>query len=128
MLRELDVASEPALNTLSRMSWINHNQVSGPSSFVDDLNHALEQVADTIKPLVESKKYMRNFFDKAARCVLGLRFCTLTLVPCAPIQCADVLLKLSNTVARFTNAIVRSRPLKENGAEQVGTQPCYIKV
>lgn len=51
----------------------------------------IEQVADVIKPLVEQKKYLRNLFDKA---------CSLVLT-------------------KFTNALVKSRPLKEIGAEQL---------
>ncbi|KAA1472828.1 hypothetical protein DENSPDRAFT_865843 [Dentipellis sp. KUC8613] len=91
LLRELENACESALTVLSRTSWTTHNQVSGPSPFVGDLVRALESVAETVRPLVEGKKYLRNFFDKAASLI----------------------------IARFTNALVRSRPLKENGAEQL---------
>ncbi|KAI0316499.1 Vps53-like protein [Amylostereum chailletii] len=105
LIREVESACEPALNTLTRTSWINHEQVTGPSSFVNDLVHALEQVTDSVRPLVESKKYLRNFFDKTA----------------------------STIMARFTNAIVRSRPLKENGAEQLlidlsALKTCLLKL
>lgn len=76
---------------MSRIAWANLSLVSGNSPYVDDLVQAIEHVVDTVKPLIDQKKYLRNLFDKAA----GLVF------------------------AKFTNALVRSRPLKEIGAEQV---------
>ncbi|KAI0256226.1 Vps53-like protein [Lactifluus subvellereus] len=91
LLRELEAVCEPALATLTRTTWINHELVTGQSPYIGDLVHALESVTEAIVPLVESKKYLRNLFDKASSLVF----------------------------TRFTNALVRSRPLKENGAEQV---------
>jgi len=52
---------------------------------------AAEQVVDFIQPLIEQKKYLRNLFDKASSIIL----------------------------VKFTNSLVRSRPLKEIGAEQL---------
>ena len=43
------------------------NHVTGHSPFMDDITQAAEQVAESIKPLVEQKKYLRNFLDKASR-------------------------------------------------------------
>ncbi|TEB19069.1 hypothetical protein FA13DRAFT_1767283 [Coprinellus micaceus] len=80
-LRELEVVCDPPFITLARTSWSTISQVSGPSAYTGDL---------LMKPLIEQKKYLRNFFDKA---------CSLILV-------------------KFTNSVVRSRPLKEIGAEQ----------
>lgn len=57
---------------MSRMSWEKLNQVTGQSSYVDDLARAVESFCDIIKPLIEQKKYLRNFFDKACRLVLLL--------------------------------------------------------
>ncbi|KAI9456566.1 Vps53-like protein [Lactarius psammicola] len=91
LLRELEAVCEPALSTLTRMTWINHDLVTGQSQYIGDLVRALESIAEAIVPLVESKKYLRNFFDKASSLV----------------------------ITRFTNALVRSRPLKEKGAEQL---------
>jgi uncharacterized protein (DUF2461 family) len=65
-LRELENATDVAMSALGRSSWATRKQVSGPSSYVPDLEYALESFADLIKPLVEQKKYLRNFFDKAA--------------------------------------------------------------
>lgn len=91
ILKELENACESAFTAMSRLAWANLNLVSGNSPYVDDLMQAIEHVVDIVKPLIDQKKYLRNLFDKAA----GLVF------------------------AKFTNALVRSRPLKEIGAEQV---------
>ena len=90
-LRELELACEPAFSTMSRTAWNTLSQVVGQSPYTLELVKVAEQVADTIRPHVEQKKYLRNFFDKA---------CSLIL-------------------AKFTNALVKSRPLKETGAEQL---------
>lgn len=91
LLRELEAACESAFTTMSRMSWEKLNQVTGQSSYVDDLTRAVESFCDIVKPLIEQKKYLRNFFDKA---------CSLVLT-------------------KFTNAAVKSRPLGEIGGEQL---------
>jgi hypothetical protein len=67
LLRKLEGGCEPALATLTRTTWISHELVTGQSPYVDDLIRALESITEAIVPLVESKKYLRNFFDKAAR-------------------------------------------------------------
>ncbi|KIJ18544.1 hypothetical protein PAXINDRAFT_71265 [Paxillus involutus ATCC 200175] len=90
-LRELESAYEGAFNAMSRVNWGAISQVTGHSPFIDDIIQVTEQVTEVIKPLVEQKKYLRNFFDKA---------CSLILM-------------------RFTNALVKSRPLREIGAEQL---------
>ncbi|VDB95976.1 unnamed protein product [Peniophora sp. CBMAI 1063] len=91
LLREMEAGCEPHLLTLSRTAWASLQEVTGPSAYVLELSRSLEQVSELVIPLVESKKYLRNFFDKASSLVL----------------------------TRFTNSMVRSRPLKENGAEQL---------
>ncbi|KAK2461334.1 hypothetical protein APHAL10511_006861 [Amanita phalloides] len=90
-LRELELACDSAFSTMSRTAWSTLSQVTGQSPYTYEVVRAAEQIADTIKPHVEQKKYLRNFFDKA---------CSLLL-------------------AKFTNALVKSRPLKEIGAEQL---------
>ncbi|KAJ7217738.1 Vps53-like protein [Mycena pura] len=89
-LRELEVSCEPAFTAMSRSAWGTLKQVTGPSIYVAELLNAIEQVVESVKPLVEQKKYLRNFLDKA---------CSLV-------------------VAKFTHSLVRSRPLGEIGAEQ----------
>jgi hypothetical protein len=54
---------------MSRVNWGAMNHVTGHSPFMDDITKATEQVAELIKPLVEQKKYLRNFLDKASRSV-----------------------------------------------------------
>ena len=53
--------------SLTRTTWINHELVTGQSPYIGDLVRALESITEAIVPLVESKKYLRNFFDKASR-------------------------------------------------------------
>jgi hypothetical protein len=53
--------------SLTRTTWISHELVTGQSPYIDDLVRALESITEAIVPLVESKKYLRNFFDKASR-------------------------------------------------------------
>ncbi|OSD06968.1 hypothetical protein PYCCODRAFT_1431153 [Trametes coccinea BRFM310] len=105
MLRELESACDPAFTTLSRTAWSTMKHVSGQSAYVEPLVKAVEEVAETVKPLIEQKKYLRNFFDKAANAVL----------------------------AKFTNALVKSRPLMEIGAEQLlidlqAIKACLLKI
>ncbi|KAI9507909.1 Vps53-like protein [Russula earlei] len=105
LLRELEAVCEPALTSLTRMTWTNHELVTGQSPYVGDIVRALESITEAIVPLIESKKYLRNFFDKASSLV----------------------------ITRFTNALVRSRPLKEKGAEQLlidlsALKSCLLKL
>ena len=72
---------------MSRTAWNTLSQVVGQSPYTTELVKVAERVADTIRPQVEQKKYLKNFFDKV---------CSLIL-------------------AKFTNALVKSRPLKETG-------------
>jgi vacuolar protein sorting-associated protein 53 len=67
LLRELENACDPAFTSMSRIIWGSLELVSGPSSYVEDVAKAIEQVTETIKPLIEQKKYFRNYLDKAAR-------------------------------------------------------------
>ncbi|KAJ6500190.1 Vps53-like protein [Mycena vitilis] len=104
-LRELEVACEPAFIAMARCPWATLKQVSGQSAYTVDLVNAIEQVVESVKPLVEQKKYLRNFLDKASSLVL----------------------------AKFTNALVKSRPLKEIGAEQLlidlqAVKACLLKM
>ena len=69
MLRELENACDPFFAALSRTPWVTVKLVSGQSAYVQDLLNMIEQVAEVVKPLIEQKKYVRNFFDKAARWV-----------------------------------------------------------
>jgi hypothetical protein len=67
LLREVENVADVFFTTMSRLNWSNLDQVSGQSHYVGDLVKATEQVVETIKPLVEQKKYLRNFLDKVCR-------------------------------------------------------------
>lgn len=91
LVREVEATCDPAFQTMARTTWSNVSQVSGQSPYAGELVTATGQVVEALKPLVEQKKYLRNFLDKA---------CNFILV-------------------KFTNCLVKSRPLKEIGAEQL---------
>ena len=67
ILREFETSCDPSFVTMSRTSWSTVNQVSGQSPYTDELVKTAEQLVVVIKPLVEQKKYLKNFFDKACR-------------------------------------------------------------
>ena len=67
LLRELENATESAFMAMSRTTWSTLSLVSGQSGYVDDLTQAIEHVMNTVKPLIEQKRYLRNFLDKASR-------------------------------------------------------------
>lgn len=69
LLRELENATDPAFTAMSRTAWGTLSLVSGQSAYVDDLVRATEGVMEVVKPLLEQKRYLRNFFDKASRSV-----------------------------------------------------------
>lgn len=66
-LRELESACEPVFGTMARTLWTTLHQVSGQSAYTGELVKVVEQVVELVKPLVEQKKYLRNFFDKVCR-------------------------------------------------------------
>ncbi len=65
-LRELDAACDGSFDMLVKTTWLSTATVSGPSAYVKELTKGIESVASAIQPLIEQKKYLRNFFDKAA--------------------------------------------------------------
>ena len=70
LLREVENAIDAYFVTMSRANWSSLNQVSGQSPYVGDLVKTTEQVVEVIKPLMEQKKYLRNFLDKTCRYVV----------------------------------------------------------
>ncbi|KAG8953402.1 Vacuolar protein sorting-associated protein 53 [Tulasnella sp. 424] len=104
LLRELEAACEPAFASMIKTQWGALDTVSGESPYVSDLVKAVGSVLEVVRPHIEQKKYLRNFYDKAA----------------------------SLLIARFTNALVKSRPLKDVGAQQVmidlqGVKACLLR-
>ncbi|KAF9501688.1 hypothetical protein BDN71DRAFT_1406739 [Pleurotus eryngii] len=90
-LKELEAVCDSSFGALVRTSWPSMNQVSGTSAYVGELINSVEQCLAIIKPRIEQKKYLRNLFDKTSSLI----------------------------IAKFTNALVKSRPLGEIGAEQL---------
>ncbi|KIR67392.1 vacuolar-sorting protein 53 long isoform [Cryptococcus bacillisporus CA1873] len=91
ILRELETACEPAFAAILKTPWMHLENVSGRSAYVVDLVGSIKQVAEAVRGRVESKKYIRNFADKAVGVV----------------------------ITKFTQSVIKSRPLKKIGAEQI---------
>ena len=77
LLKNVDAATDSAFNTMARTSYATHSQVSGPSPWTGELISNVEAVVGDLKSdgevegrKMEGKKYMRNFLDKACRCVV----------------------------------------------------------
>ncbi|KAF9793124.1 Vps53-like protein [Thelephora terrestris] len=105
LLKELETAFDPPCLAIARTAWSQLNLVSGPSNNVIDLIQAVENVVQAVRDHIERPKYTRNFLDKAASLIL----------------------------AKFTHALVKSRPLKETGAEQLiidlqALKACLLKL
>ena len=107
ILRELESATEPALSAILKTPWKDLENVSGRSAYVVDLVSSIKQVAEVVRSRVEAKKYIRNFADKAVGYVEPLE--------------EDGRADGRVVIARFTGAVIKSRPLKRVGAEQVST-------
>ncbi|ORY20639.1 Vps53-like protein [Naematelia encephala] len=91
LLRELESTCDPAFAAILKTPWMHLENVSGRSAYIVDLVGSIKQVAEVVRARIESKKYIRNFADKA----VGL------------------------IIARFTQAVIKSRPLRKIGAEQI---------
>jgi hypothetical protein len=65
VLRELELACEPALTTVISTSWSNVENVSGRSPYVSDLVGSIKSVAEVVRERINHKKYVRSFADKA---------------------------------------------------------------
>lgn len=76
---------------------------------MSNLAQAVQDMVAVVQKQVEQKKYLRNFFDKASRWDLFLSYLYIATNP------KDI----SLIIMKFTNSLVKSRPLKERGAEQV---------
>jgi len=120
ILRELEISTEPALSAILKTPWKDLENVSGRSAYVVDLVSSIKQVAEVVRTRVEGRKYVRNFADKAVGYVSPLKQQGL-------MGGADG----SVVITRFTGAVIKSRPLKRVGAEQVSTYvlcPLYYLV
>ncbi|KAK1924299.1 Vps53-like protein [Papiliotrema laurentii] len=91
LLRELESACEPAFAAILKTPWMHLENVSGRSAYIVDLVGSVKQIAEVVRARIESKKYIRNFADKAVGVV----------------------------ILRLTQSVIKSRPLKKIGAEQI---------
>jgi len=69
ILRELESACEPAFSAILKTPWMHLENVSGRSAYIVDLVGSIKQIAEVVRARLESKKYIRNFADKAVGCV-----------------------------------------------------------
>lgn len=50
-----------------RTPWSDAEDVSSQSAYMTDLVKTIDSVVEAVRDHVEKKKYLRNFYDKAAR-------------------------------------------------------------
>jgi hypothetical protein len=117
ILRELESATEPALSAILKTPWKDLENVSGRSAYVVDLVSSIKQVAEVVRSRVEAKKYIRNFADKAVGYVFHLKS-----------MVEDERADGRVVITRFTGAVIKSRPLKRVGAEQVSPCPLHLAI
>jgi hypothetical protein len=65
LVRELESTCDPAFAAILKTPWMNLENVSGRSAYIVDLVGSIKQVAEVVRGRLESKKYVRNFADKA---------------------------------------------------------------
>ena len=68
LLRELELACEPAFSAMARSPWRDVEFVSSESTFVLDLVRALEAGVGMVRSKVEQKKFLRSVCDRVVRC------------------------------------------------------------
>jgi hypothetical protein len=108
LLRELEQQTEPYFTSMSKVTWANIETVTGQMSYVLELVRVVDAYVEIIKTTIEQKKYLRNFYDKVSRYA---DYCLHALF--------HRLYSSSLLITKFTNSLVRSRPLRDTGAEQV---------
>ncbi|CAE6467699.1 unnamed protein product [Rhizoctonia solani] len=91
LLRELDNTTDASFQTLLKSNWGAIETVTGSSAWVEELGTATASVSEVVHDKIEPKKYVRSFSDRASNAL----------------------------VTRFTNSLVKSRPIKGLGGEQL---------
>ncbi|SDA00050.1 BZ3500_MvSof-1268-A1-R1_Chr9g10412 [Microbotryum saponariae] len=91
ILKELEMSLEGPFNLMLRSPWRDVEYVSNESPYVADLVRCVETVVTVVRDGVEQKKFVRSVCDK----IVGL------------------------VLAKFTQTIVRCRPIAQIGAEQI---------
>lgn len=67
LLKELESATDAAFSAMQRSQWGNLDTVSGQSQYATDLVKAIDSVVEEVRGDIVQKKYLRNFYDKAAK-------------------------------------------------------------
>ncbi|KAI5477878.1 GARP complex subunit Vps53 [Pseudohyphozyma bogoriensis] len=91
ILHELELSMEGAFSQMMKSPWKDVEFVSSESLYVGDLTRMIQTVIGIVRDGLEQKKYVRSVCDK----VVGL------------------------VLAKFTQTIVRCRPIPQIGAEQI---------
>ncbi|KAG8684212.1 Vacuolar protein sorting-associated protein 53, partial [Ceratobasidium sp. 423] len=91
LLRELDATTDAPFQALLKFNWGAIETVTGTSAWVEELGTATASVSQVVHDKIEPKKYVRSFCDRASNAL----------------------------VTRFTNELVKSRPIKGLGGEQL---------
>ncbi|GAA5851582.1 hypothetical protein JCM8547_001139 [Rhodosporidiobolus lusitaniae] len=91
ILRELELTLEPAFAAMAKSPWREAEYVSSESPYVGEVVEGCRRVVGAVREGVEQKKYVRSTCDK----VVGL------------------------VLAKFTQTIVKCRPIAQTGAEQI---------
>ena len=66
VLRDLEITVEPFLLTMTRTTWMTLESVSGQQAHIIEMVAAVDSFMEVTKSQLEQKKYLRNFYDKAA--------------------------------------------------------------
>ncbi|EGG13211.1 GARP complex subunit Vps53 [Melampsora larici-populina 98AG31] len=91
LLKELERACETGFTSMLRSTWKELEFVSSESPYTNELVSAITLVVNIVKQHLEQKKYVRSFCDK----VVG------------------------NLILKFTQTIVKCRPIPMIAAEQI---------
>lgn len=91
ILNELEQSVEPSFAAMSRSPWRDAEFVSSESAYLGDVVRTIQATIAVARDSVEHKKYIRTICDKVVGVIL----------------------------AKFTQTIVRCRPISQTGAEQV---------
>ena len=92
ILNELEQSLDPYFATMARSPWRDAEFVSSESAYVGDIVRSMQATIAVVRDNVEHKKYIRTICDKVVGVVL----------------------------AKFSQTIVRCRPISQTGAEQAG--------
>ncbi|KAK4704757.1 vacuolar protein sorting-associated protein 53, partial [Phenoliferia sp. Uapishka_3] len=99
ILHELEMTIDGPFSQMARSPWRDAEFVSSESAYVSELTKLVGTVVGVVREGLEQKKYLRSVCDKIVRLVL----------------------------AKFTQTIVRCRPIAQIGAEQILLDLQFLK-